>query len=74
MCNYVEWRKARTSNTSVESVLIIKVILEEDDIKKIMKHLSRLLVVDEQVLAGVISLHQMLMLLAVMTLRSSGDW
>jgi len=42
-----------------------------------MKHLSRLLVVGEKVLAGVINLHQqllMLLLLAVMMLWSSGHW
>jgi len=46
------------------------------DIKEIMKHLSRLLVVGEKVLASVISLHQQLLmlLLPLMMLWPSGDW
>ena len=46
------------------------------DINEITKHLSRLLVVGEKVLAGVISLHQQLLmlLLPLMMLWSSEDW
>jgi len=46
------------------------------DIKESMKHLSRLLIVGEKVLAAVISLHQQLLmlLLPLMMLWSSGDW
>jgi len=46
------------------------------DINEITKHLSRLLVVGAKVLAGVISLHQQLLmlLLPLMMLWSSEDW
>jgi len=50
-------------------------LLSAVDYIEIMKHLRRILVVNEKILAGVISLHQqLLMLLPLMMLWSSGDW